>query len=170
MAAGAWLYFAKRRSAALRPLAYACLLAAPGVLLLINLFGAWDRGSDVTPVWPSSVLLALGLLWLYRRLGGPGAYKAEWARIAVVATVLLAAFTNPGVLAAIGLLAMGYALADRTLLALGAAFLPTFIVLYYYALNVSLAYKSWVLAGSGALLLIVRWVVKRRLETKEAAS
>jgi uncharacterized membrane protein len=35
------------------------------------------------------------------------------------------------------------------------------LVVFYYALDVDLAHKSWVIAGSGVLLLIVRWIAGR---------
>ena len=40
-------------------------------------------------------------------------------------------------------------------------FLPCFLVVFYYVLNVDLAHKSWIIAGSGAVLLVVRWIVGR---------
>ncbi len=42
------------------------------------------------------------------------------------------------------------------------AFLPVFVVVFYYDLDISLAYKSWILAGSGALLLVARWFLATR--------
>jgi uncharacterized membrane protein len=38
-------------------------------------------------------------------------------------------------------------------------FLPCFLIVFYYALHVDLAYKSYVVAGSGLLLLVVRQII-----------
>jgi len=56
------------------------------------------------------------------------------------------------------LLFVGYAFGDRILTPLSYLFLPCFLVLFYYALNVDLAHKSWIIGGSGVILLIVRWI------------
>ena len=47
--------------------------------------------------------------------------------IAVVATMCLATVTTPGILAALGLMVLGYARNDRYLLAMGVLFFPVFI-------------------------------------------
>jgi uncharacterized membrane protein len=54
------------------------------------------------------------------------------------------------------------------LTALAYLFLPCFLVVFYYAMNVSLAHKSWMVAGSGLILLAVRWLLQQRA-SKEAA-
>jgi hypothetical protein len=46
---------------------------------------------------------------------------------------------------------------------------PGFLVLYYYALNVDLASKSWILAGSGLILLAIRWIAGRFCQPEEEA-
>ena len=35
------------------------------------------------------------------------------------------------------------------------------MVVFYYTLNIDLAHKSWVIAASGVVLLIVRWIAGR---------
>ncbi|MCI5227648.1 MAG: DUF4401 domain-containing protein, partial [Candidatus Electrothrix sp. AX2] len=77
-----------------------------------------------------------------------------------VVTVLLGIFTTPGILVAIALLVTGYAFGDRILTGLAYLFLPCFLIVFYYALHIDLAYKSYVVAGSGLLLLAVRWIVQ----------
>jgi len=80
---------------------------------------------------------------------------------AIISTILLGIFSTPGVLVAIGLLVLGYTFGDLILMALSYLFLPCFLVCFYYALNIDLAYKSWVIAGSGILLLVVRYILGR---------
>ena len=87
--------------------------------------------------------------------------REPWLIIAIVSTLLLGIFTSPGILVAIGLLTIGYAFCGRMLTALSFLFLPCFLVFFYYALNVDLAHKSWIIGGSGVLLLLVRWIASR---------
>jgi uncharacterized membrane protein len=64
---------------------------------------------------------------------------------------------------------IGYAFDDREVTALAYLFLICFLVLFYYALNIDLAHKAWVIAGSGALLLALRQLAGRGAR-KEGAS
>ncbi|MHC4505097.1 MAG: DUF4401 domain-containing protein, partial [Planctomycetota bacterium] len=153
---GAGVLFTRARlPRALRPLAYG--LAAS--LCMTATFVLIPREHLATPWWPSSVVLALGLVWLYQWIaGGPEHLRDESIVIAVVATLVLGTATPGllGMLAALGLVALGYARDDRTLTALGLVFMPVFIVGYYYSLNTTLIMKSGVLFGSGAVLLVAR--------------
>ena len=56
----------------------------------------------------------------------------------------------------LGLLVLGYARNDRYLLSIGILFFPVFIVVFYYEWQFSLFIKSWILMGSGAVLLVTR--------------
>ena len=53
---------------------------------------------------------------------------------------------------------IGYAFGDHILTTLSYLFLVCFLVVFYYALNIDLAHKSWIVAGSGVILLVVRWI------------
>lgn len=157
-------FLAPRIEPSLRPLAYALVVSVPLHLLLIVADGA-QLG---TPQWPSSLTLALGLVALYRWIAGDTAkLRREPFVAAIVCTAALAVLSTPGVLAAIGLLVLGYARDDRPLLGLGLAFLPLFLALYYYDLDVSLLQKSGVLLASGAVLLAARWYLSRRSWARE---
>lgn len=148
------------------PLGYACAAAGPASIILFSVV----PGLHI-PVWPTSALVSLGVIWLFTwAAGGADRARHEWLAIAAAATVLLAVFTTPGIPAALGILTLGYARRDRPLLALGFLFLPVFIVVYYYSLNVDLAYKSYVLAGSGLVLLAARFVIGRRPWAGKVAS
>jgi hypothetical protein len=143
----------------LRPLGYALALSVPADLFLVLL----PEDVTATPWWPANVVLAAALVWLYQWVaGGWRRLKEEPLVVAVVATVCLAAFTTPGVLAALGLLVLGYARRDALLLAMGTAFFPAFIVVFYYEMQISLLTKSYILMGSGAVLLAARWFLNRR--------
>jgi len=165
------LLLRKKRPPLLTPLVYSAAAILPATLLFMNLtqMNIWRTDFD-EPLWPSSLLLAGGLIYLYFHLvGGSKRLREPWLILAIVSTILLGIFTTPGILVAVGLLVMGYAFGDRILTALSYLFLPCFLVFFYYALNVDLAHKSCVIAGSGVLLLVVRWIVGR-YQPKEVAT
>lgn len=158
-----WLLLLKRRPQSLTPLVYSAAAMLPATLLFMNLtqIGAWRVDLRV-PLWPSSIVLAGGVIYLYFHLaGGWRVLRDPLLILAVISTLLLGIFTSPGILVAIGLLIVGYAFDDRILTGFSFLFLICFLVLFYYALNIDLAHKSWVIAGSGVLLLIVRWLAGR---------
>ncbi len=157
------LLLRERLPRALKPLSYAAACMLPGTLLFLNLHQAHSWRSDFQPaLWPSSVLLACGLLYLLFRMAGDARRTREpWFAVACVSIVLLGIFTTPAILVAIGLLVIGFAHGDKALTALAYLFFPASLVVFYYALDVDLAYKSWVVAGSGVLALAARWAVAR---------
>ncbi|MCP4692261.1 MAG: DUF4401 domain-containing protein [Desulfobacterales bacterium] len=155
--------FRKRPPAWFAPLARSAAVMAPATILFMNLLemDMWGPGYN-EPAWPSSLLLAGAMIYLYIHLAGGWKRLGEpWMVLAVASTILLGVFTTPGVLVAIGLLVAGYGFGDRFLMGVSLLFLPCFLVLFYYALNIDLAHKSWVITGSGALLLAARGVAGR---------
>lgn len=156
------LYLREKYSPELVPLKYSVAILLPGTILLMNMLGRriFFMDKHQTYYLPSSIILTAGLLFLFYYLsGGKKRLREPWMILAIVATILLGIFTNPGIIAAIGLLTLGYAKNDKLLEGLSFLFLPCFLVLFYYNMEVELAYKSAVIAGSGILLLLVRWLV-----------
>lgn len=156
-----WLWLHRHDNATLRPLAYAAALMVPACLLFLNFTQSW-RYIDYfnEPMWPSSLILSALLITLFYHFSAHrDVIKQPWFLVAAVATLLLGLFTTPGVLAAASLLVLGHHYRDRILITLAHLFMVAFLVWYYYALNVDLAYKSWVIAGSGAVLLAARRIV-----------
>jgi hypothetical protein len=151
----------------LLPLTYAATAMLPATLLFMNLtqMHLW-RTNFNEPLWPSSLLLTAGLLILFLRLARKKHLADPWMLLAFTATVLLGIFTTPGILVAIALLILGHALGDRILTMFALLFFSCFLVVFYYALNIDLAYKSYVVAGSGLLLLVVRHMLNY-LQPKE---
>ncbi|MEI6210994.1 MAG: DUF4401 domain-containing protein [bacterium] len=157
-----------RRTALIQPLMHAAAVMLPATILFMNLSqvvmfngGLWQAVPD-NPMAPSSAVLAGGLIYLFFRLaGGVRQARQPWLLVAVAATLMLGIFTTPGILVAIALLVAGYAFGDRALSALAYIFLPCFLVVFYYAMNVNLAHKAWIVGGSGLLLLGVRWLLRR---------
>lgn len=154
------LILQKKRHGDLEPLIYSAATMLPATLLFMNFtqIYVWRITFQVS-LWPSSILLSAGLIYLFVNLaGGLNRPQKPWLILVTCSAILLGIFTTPGILVAIGLLVTGYAYCDRALTCLAYLFLICFIVLFYYALNVDLAYKSWVLAGSGLILLAARWI------------
>lgn len=161
------LLFLRKQSPSFRPLLYSAAIMLPTTLLFMNLtqveiwgFGRIWKDGFHEPLWPSSLLLTVGLIYLYVRLvGGWKRFQEYWMILTVSASIVLGIVTTPGILVAIGLLVIGYAFDDQIWTGLSYVFLPCFLVLFYYALNIDLAHKSLVIAGSGAVLLLVRWIL-----------
>lgn len=140
-----------------RPFAYALAVSLCPTAALAPVFRliAPEAGLPA-PWWPSNVVLALWLVWLYQRIaGGPGRLLREPLVLAVAATAALATST-PGILVALGLMVLGYSSDDRILLVLGIVCLPVFVALYYCGLDLEPVARSGVLVGSGAVLIVAR--------------
>lgn len=75
---------------------------------------------------------------------------------ATAGALLLGAVSTGGVILSIIWLILGYAKHERLLMTLGALFLPLFLFMYYYNLNISFLLKSQILIASGAVLLAGR--------------
>ena len=149
-----------------RPMGYALTIAVPLMFLLLLL----PRREIHTPWWPSNIILIFSLLALYwwvSKTAKTKTSRTEPLILAVLVTLLLGAVSSPGILASAGLLVLGYHLRDNPLTGLGLTFLPAYIVLFYYNLNMSLDVKSWMLIGSGAILLGLRWYLTHRPWTTE---
>jgi len=147
------------------PLGYAMALSVPASLFMVLL----PEDVLVAPWWPANVVLAIALIWLYQwAAGGWRHMRSEPLILAAVATMLLAGFTTPGILAAIGLLVLGYARGNQHLTAIGILFFPICIVVFYYEWQISLLIKSWMMAGSGAMLLAARQTMNLRSWARES--
>lgn len=164
--AGTMLLLKKPKSF-ITPLIYSAAIMLPLTLLYMNLtqigiareMGRWGAEFN-EPLWPSSLLLTAGLIYLYFHLaGGLKQIRNDWMLLAVLSTLLLGIFTTPGILVAIGLLIIGYRFDDPILTGISYLFLTCFLVLFYYALNIDLAYKSLVIGGSGGVLILTRWLL-----------
>jgi len=163
-----FLFFEFERKRALIPLKYAVAFCLLGASALLTAIGSFPDEEFNPTLWPSQVFLTLGVGLVIVRLGGIEMLRSERMITALVAAGLFGAVSNPGLILAVGLLAMGYARDDRGLMSLAIAFLPPFLFLYYYDLDIGLAYKSWALLFGGTILLGARWVLSTRPWAKEA--
>ncbi len=161
----------------LKPMAYAIAVALPltvFAVVVVNSATATSRLDDhtrqLTPLWPSQLILTLGMLLLLWWVAD-GIYGLnEPVIVAALATVALGAVTSPGILVGIGLLVFGYAIGEKPLIVLGYLFLPAFLVYFYYDMQADLLTKSGILAASGAVLLAARTILSRRPWSLEETS
>jgi len=138
------------------PLGYGLALSLFGLCLLtlVMEYGA-------TLWWLSAAGLALVLLYLAYRL----LYELErpllspvglWALVAV-ALLLIPAYQTPGILAAVIVLLLGFWRNNVLLMGLATLFLLFFLSAYYYNLEITLLNKSYILMGTGVVLLALRF-------------
>lgn len=82
--------------------------------------------------------------------------RSEPILIASLGALLLGIISAPGIMLSLCLIILGYKKHENPLLLLGLFFIPIFIFLYYYNLDLNLLEKSFVLIGSGLILLTGR--------------
>lgn len=127
----------------------------------------WDGGSSVLdelghsrlPLWSNPLLCAALLLGVMVKLKLPLLYGLP--------LVLLGAII-PGMGAGALVLVLGFHAGSLGLMTLAGLLLLGFGSLYYYDLGLTLMTKSWLLLGSGALLLGARQLLKKLSERKKA--
>jgi uncharacterized membrane protein len=139
-----------------RPVGYALLVALFGFLIL-----SFVDDLEIDWWWLSAGGLWLVLVYLeYIILTQQGldlsAKIVPWL-VAGTLILLIPAYQTPGILAALIGLLLGFKRSNRLLLGLSLAFLAVFLIGYYYNLNLTLLTKSFVLMGSGLILLGVRY-------------
>ena len=168
----------RTRSTVLEPVGYGLVAALLGLLLVDAMLGPGRRGSPVDGgratgsalLTTTGVAAALGLLLrgVLRERGAAG----EPVVAGLAGVVLLAALTlpTPGIVAAVATLALGFDRRRPVLVGLAALFLVAFLALYYQSLRLTLLEKSGVLVASGALLLLARVYVTRRLLPRDGAA
>ena len=143
------------------PIAYALAIALCFSALYVSLpaqFGGEGNSEAISPLFVNNVLA--GMLVGVWAASKPNRFKAKQLLLVLGAAIVMAIISAPGVLLSIILLALGYAKHDRYLTAISMLFLPIFLWLYYYNLDVSLLQKSAILIGSGVALLLGRFYLK----------
>jgi len=156
----------------LLPLAHA--LAVTLCLTLPFLSMEFSGHRDPVPDWPSVLALTAGLgllVWHLAQEAGPDLRRELLALglAAVAALGFVCWFGGPSLLAAIFLLLLGHAAAQRAVEVLGLVALPVFLFLYYRDLHVPLLTKSGIVIASGLVLLLLRHLLARRSWAQEVA-
>lgn len=148
---------ASRWSPIRTPLGYGLSLALFGLCLLslLHEYGA-------TQWWLSAAGLALLLLYLafilLREVERPLLSPVGLWALGAVALLLIPAYQTPGILAAVIVLLLGYWRNNVLLLGLATVFLLFFLSAYYYNLEITLLNKSYILMGTGVVLLLLRFL------------
>lgn len=138
-----------RYDALARPVIYGVTLGLLGVVWALLL-------ADDTFDWLVSVGLATALAYQAWRLLAAASPWLRWAALASVALVLAFAFGSPGLLAAPLVMVVGFSRGNRGVVALGGVFLASYLIFFYYNLELTLLLKSFALLGSGVALLVAR--------------
>lgn len=161
MLAGAVLSGALPFFAFLRP---AALAAAANFLWILSPFAMDDA---ISP-WPSRIAMIALVLFVGWRLSGDWRPLVSEPLVVVMAAVVIVGLVGqPGILAALALMALGFGRGDHLLLILGALALPVYVTAYYYELELGLMEKSLVMAASGAVLLGAWMLARWRLSVRE---
>jgi hypothetical protein len=123
-------------------------------------------------LWPANLIMT-GLLIAIGARFLPAADRRHPKLLLWFAMLLVLAFlSSPGLLFASALLIMGYGLRDPIFSGLGLIGLPSFIIYFYYSLQVSLLEKSGILATSGIICLLAAYWAHASVRThmdREAA-
>ena len=150
--AGFLLLRVKRKSFFV-PLGYSAMVLffVSLLIMLIDIFH-FNEPLNLSSILVSGELIVL-CFYLAR---GRKRFLEPWLLTAAAAVILLSFSGQPGLLAAIGFLIIGYEKGDKFIMIFSTLFLICFIYLFYYDMRIDLAYKSWVLIGSGLILILTR--------------
>ncbi|MGB0386857.1 MAG: DUF4401 domain-containing protein [Ardenticatenaceae bacterium] len=152
-----------------RPIGYGLAVGLLG-LLSISLLAV----GEVRFWWISAFGLLLVLLiqeyWIliYYGVEVPSAFPV--ALFCGSTLLLVPAFQTPGILGGLIVLLLGFRHGNRLLMGLAILFLIFFIIGFYYNLEISLLNKSFILMGTGLLILMFRYVLLRGLSLEEVGS
>jgi len=160
----------------MRPVAYGLVIAMFGLLMPSIFPPVFDEHNPLTPhlryLWLSAALLGAGLLYLVHVLlterGLPPFGIFALSSYSAVLLLMWPAQRAPGLIGALVILLLGFRRGNRLLLGMALLFLAAFLAAYYYNLSISLLLKSAALAGSGVVLLALRWVLLKQLPQREA--
>lgn len=140
------------------PLGYGLVLALFGLCLLsLNDVSLWSTRWWLSTIGFTILLLYL-VLTLLQELDRPVVSLVGLWAVGAVALLLIPAYQTPGILAAIIVLLLGYWRNNLLLMGLATLFLLFFLSAYYYYLDITLLNKSYILMGTGAVLLVLRFL------------
>ena len=155
------------------PVAYALICTLLGLAVMQSGLMSEPKLEPVLgfEVWPPNFIAGFGLLYLLSHaVGGFKKQMDSQAIVIAVGVILLALFTNAGILLSIMLTVFGR-MNHRPLVSfIGWISLTGFLIDYYYQLDFTLETKSYVLLGSGGLLLGIRLILNALVTRKEQNS
>ncbi len=157
------LYWLLRRSSGrwrLPPVLYSLTVCLP-LTLTLGLYPDDYVSLPGFSWWPSQILLTLWLAALVLAVARDHGMERRITTRLLAGVALLGCISTPGILVSLGLLVLGRHRHDRWMGFWGLIAFALFIFFFYYALAMPLNHKSFLLMGSGALLLVSRVLFKR---------
>ena len=155
------------------PVAYALICTLLGLAVMQSGLMSDPKLEPVLgfEIWLPNFIAGFGLLYLLSHaVGGFKKQMDSQAIVIAVGVVLLTLFTNAGILLSILLMVFGR-MNHRPLVSfIGWISLTGFLIYYYYQLDFTLETKSYVLLGSGGLLLGIRLILNALVTRKEQNS
>lgn len=152
------------------PLESGAMLSAFGCLLLSTVYVLPELIGDYRfypRPWISTLLLGALLLYVggrtFARIPGEEGRRTLPLVYLLLAAVIAAAWLAPGLLLALLVVLVGAAAGHRSVAGVGIAFLAVFVATYFYGIEITLLQKSVTLIGSGAAILVARWLLVRAL-------
>jgi len=151
------------------PVAYALICILLGLAVMQS--GLMSEPVLGFEIWLPNFIAGFGLLYLLSyAVGGFKKQVDSQAIVITVGVILLAFLTNAGILFSILLMVFGR-MNHRPLVSfIGWISLTGFLIYYYYQLDFTLETKSYVLLGSGGLLLGIRLILNALVTRKEQNS
>jgi len=130
---------------------------------LQQLIHSGETAPILIPLWLAQSLTGIILVGVVGHLLLRAAVAGNSARmlLALLTTAAVAATSlqAPGIATGLIILILGFSRQNRILLGLGIAALLFYISAYYYTLDETLLVKSAVLAATGSMLIMARWVI-----------
>ena len=155
------------------PVAYALICTLLGLAVMQSGLMGEPKLEPVLgfEIWLPNFIAGFGLLYLLSHaVGGFKKQMDSQAIVIAAGVILLAFFTNAGILLSILLMVFGR-MNHRPLVSfIGWTSLTGFLIYYYYQMDFSLETKSYVLLGSGILLLGIRLILNALVTRKEQNS
>ena len=155
------------------PVAYALICTLLGLAVMQSGLMSDPKLEPVLgfEIWLPNFIAGFGLLYLLSHaVGGFKKQMDSQAIVIAAGVILLAFFTNAGILLSILLMVFGR-MNHRPLVAfIGWISMTGFLIDYYYQLDFTLETKSYVLLGSGGLLLGIRLILNALVTRKEQNS
>jgi len=155
------------------PVAYALICTLLGLAVMQSGLMSDPKLEPVLgfEIWLPNFIAGFGLLYLLSHaVGGFKKQMDSQAIVIAVGVVLLTLFTNAGILLSIMLTVFGRMNHRRLVSFIGWISLTGFLIYYYYQLDFTLETKSYVLLGSGGLLLGIRLMLNALVTRKEQNS
>ena len=155
------------------PVAYALICTLLGLAVMQSGLMSEPKLEPVLgfEIWLPNFIAGFGLLYLLSHaVGGFKKQMDSQAIVIAVGVILLALFTNAGILLSIMLTVFGRMNHRRLVSFIGWISLTGFLIYYYYQMDFSLETKSYVLLGSGILLLGIRLILNALVTRKEQNS